>query len=124
MCIRDSDHDERGDAAQTGQGAGACGEHRETDEAAEHVDVAVGEVEQLDDPVDHRVAQGHQTVERADEQSVEHQLQVVVHRSPDRVGGGGNHADAGRSRPASAWRQPYSVSYTHLDVYKRQNLIR
>jgi hypothetical protein len=48
-------------------GAGADPEQREEgqgDEAAQGEDVAVGEVDQLDDAVDHRVAEGDQGVDR------------------------------------------------------------
>ena len=37
----------------------------EGEERPEHEQVAVGEVDQLDDAVDHRVAEGDQGVERA-----------------------------------------------------------
>src|SRR5690606_22696239 len=41
---------------------------------AQHVDVAVGEVQQLDDPVDHAVAESDESVERADDQTVPDEL--------------------------------------------------
>ena len=39
--------------------------------APEHEDVAVGEVDELDDPVDHRVAEGDEGVDRADREGVD-----------------------------------------------------
>ena len=41
------------------------GQHAEADERADHEDVAVGEVQQLEDPVHHRVAEGDQRVDAA-----------------------------------------------------------
>ena len=41
------------------------------DERADHEDVAVGEVDQLDDAVDHRVAQGDQRVDEAQLQAAD-----------------------------------------------------
>ena len=46
-------------------------EHEHRDEDADHEDVAVGEVDELDDPVDHRVAEGDEGVDRADRQGVD-----------------------------------------------------
>ena len=37
---------------------------------AQHVDLAVGEVDQLDDPIDHGVAQGDQGIHAAERQAV------------------------------------------------------
>ena len=42
--------------------------------APDHEHVAVGEVDELDDPVDHRVAQGDEGVDRADRERVRHLL--------------------------------------------------
>ena len=43
----------------------AATERSERQECAEHEHVAVGEIDQLDDPIDHRVAQRHQREQRA-----------------------------------------------------------
>ena len=53
--------------------AGRDGE--EADERADHEDVAVGEVDQADDAVDHRVAQGDQGVDEAQLEAVDHLLE-------------------------------------------------
>ena len=44
------------------------------EECADHEDFAVGEVDELDDPVDHRVAQRDQGVDAADRQRIEELL--------------------------------------------------
>lgn len=53
---------------------------RECAEAAGHEDLAVGEVDELDDAVHHRVADGDQPVHRAEEQPVGQLLRQGVHR--------------------------------------------
>ena len=59
------------------------GEHAVADERADHVDLAVREVQQLQDPVDHRVAERDQGVDAAERQPVDELLheEVPVHRS-------------------------------------------
>ena len=57
-------------------------EHEEADERPHHVDVAVGEVQELQDPVHHRVAEGYQRVD-APEREPTDQLtaeETPVHR--------------------------------------------
>jgi hypothetical protein len=49
-------------------------EEEEPDERPDHEHVAVGEVDQLDDPVDHRVAEGDEGVDRAEDKRVAHLL--------------------------------------------------
>ena len=66
----------RGCSSGTGRrwpGAGRDDVEQEdqADERADHEHVAVGEVDQLDDPVDHRVAEGDEGVDRADRQRVD-----------------------------------------------------
>ena len=46
-------------------------------ERADHEDVAMGEVDELDDPVDHRVAERDQRVDRADREGVDGLLDGV-----------------------------------------------
>ena len=86
-----SDGDEDGDeaAADQHQGdgdghGGAVGEDVEVDrEGAEgpgHEDLAVREVDELDDAVHHRVADGDQPVHRAEKQPVGQLLRQGVHR--------------------------------------------
>jgi hypothetical protein len=55
---------------QPGDRAGADAGKQDREERAHHEHVAVGEVDELDDPVDHRVAQGDEGVDRADRQRV------------------------------------------------------
>ena len=45
------------------------GQDEDRHEGADHEDVAVGEVDELDDAVDHRVAEGDEGVDRADRQA-------------------------------------------------------
>ena len=47
------------------------GEHVHRRERADHEDIAVREVDELDDAVDHRVADGDEGVDRADRQAVD-----------------------------------------------------
>lgn len=85
------DCDEDGDdsAAYQHRGEGyphgcAVGQNVEVDrecaEAAGHEDLAMGEVDELDDAVHHRVADGDQPVHRAEEQPVGQLLRQGVHR--------------------------------------------
>src|SRR4029079_2032989 len=50
-----------------------------TNESADHINVAVREVDQPQDAIDHRVAQGDQRVDRADRQAVNQLLNECVH---------------------------------------------
>ena len=61
-----------GDGARTGRRCTSVTPRRQ--ERADHEHVAVGEVDELDDPVDHRVAEGDQGVDRADRQGVDRLL--------------------------------------------------
>src|SRR5262249_4016897 len=54
-------------------------DHEETDVRPDHVQVAVREVEQLQDPVHHREAQRHQRIERARGESVHQFLEEEAH---------------------------------------------
>jgi hypothetical protein len=47
--------------------------------AAEHEDVAMGEIDHADDAVDHRVADRDQPVDRAERQPVDQLLEKIVH---------------------------------------------
>ena len=67
----DGDEDGDEDAADEHEGqrhphGGAVGQHVQVDgegaESADHEDLAVGEVDELDDAIDHRVADGDQPV--------------------------------------------------------------
>src|SRR5262249_12856652 len=53
---------------------------REGAEGAGHEDLAVGEVDELDDAIDHRVADGDQPVHGSQEQAVDQLLRQFVHR--------------------------------------------
>ena len=50
--------------------------------AADHEDVAVGEIDHADDAVDHRVADGDQAVDRTERDAVDELLDEVFHASP------------------------------------------
>ena len=54
-------------------------ERAEADERAHHEDVAVGEVEELEDPVDERVAERDQRVDASEREAVQRQLDERVH---------------------------------------------
>jgi hypothetical protein len=47
----------------------------EADERADHVDVAVREVEQLQDPVDERIAERDQRIDAAEDDPVDRELE-------------------------------------------------
>ena len=68
----------RTSAAAGGQGHQQGGD-AEADVGADHEDIAVGEVEQHQDRVDHGVAQGDQGVEAAPLQGVDHVLEKIGH---------------------------------------------
>ena len=58
--------------------AAADDEHAVADERADHVDLAVREVQQLEDPVDHRVAERDQRVDAPERQPVDELLNEEV----------------------------------------------
>src|SRR5215208_3847462 len=85
-------------------------EHGQPNEGADHEVVAVGEVDQLDDPVDQRVAASHErqpedlmTSSRAAERDFDASPVVMIVL---RLGAGG------RSKPAPHGRHPYCMSET------------
>ena len=51
------------------------GQDTEADERADHVDVAVREVQELQDSVDHRVAERDQRIEAAENEAVHGELE-------------------------------------------------
>ena len=59
--------------------AGQRDDHRVRGERADHHDLAVREVDELDDPVDHRVAERDDRVDAAERQAVHDLLQEDVH---------------------------------------------
>ena len=69
--------------------AGDPAQEDDGQERAEHEDVAVGEVDQLDDPVDHRVAERDERVDRADRQRVDRLLERLPQERHGRVVGAG-----------------------------------
>ncbi len=52
------------------------------DEAADHEDVAMGEIDHADDAVDHRVADGDQAVDGAQRDAVDQLLSEIFHALP------------------------------------------
>lgn len=54
--------------------------HGESSEASDHEDLAVGEVDELDDSVDHRVSDRDESVHRAEDESIGQLLRQFVHR--------------------------------------------
>jgi hypothetical protein len=52
------------------------------DEAADHEDVAMGEIDHADDAIDHGVADGDQAVDRAEHQPVDDLLGEIIHALP------------------------------------------
>lgn len=80
------DHD--GYRDQQGGAGREDGVGAERAEAADHEDLAVGEVDELDDAVDHGVPDGDETIESTEGQAVGQLLRQFVHRraSDERVG--------------------------------------
>ena len=74
-------------------------DHGQRQERAEHEHVAVGEVDQLDDPIDHRVAEGDQREQRAVGQPDQGVLQ-------ERLPGTRESAAANEARRSSAGCHP------------------
>jgi hypothetical protein len=68
--------DQRG---QADVGAGQRGDHRHGDHRPDHHHLAMGEIDELDDPVDHRVTQGHDGVDAAQREAIDQLLQQDVH---------------------------------------------
>ena len=52
------------------------------DEAADHENIAMGEIDHADDAVDHRVADGDQAVDRAEHEAVDQLLGEIIHALP------------------------------------------
>ena len=61
-------------------GSAEPAEHEEADVRADHEDLAVGEVQELQDPVDHRVPDGDQAVEAPERQARDELIEEVVPR--------------------------------------------
>ena len=57
-------------------------ERDQRDEAADHEDVAMGEIDHADDAVDHGVADGDQAIDRAEHDAVDQLLGEIVHALP------------------------------------------
>ncbi len=57
-------------------------ERDQRDEAADHEDVAMGEIDHADDAIDHGVADGDQAVDRAEHDAVDQLLGEIVHALP------------------------------------------
>ena len=77
-------------------------ERAEADERAHHEHVAVGEVEELEDPVDEGVAEGDQGVDAAERQAVQRELDKGVHAVRESTAGLNERAarPCGRAAPA------------------------
>ena len=88
-------------------------EHAKADERPDHVHVAVREVQQLQDPVDHRVAQRDQGIDAAQDDPVHAQLEeegpALGGREVDRV----EHPGDERDREAAEIPEPLSKIIVH-----------
>ena len=82
---QDADQADGSSIGRSGQAEGH-GHDPHRHEGADHEDVAVGEVDQLDDPVDHRVAEGDQRVDRAERQDVVELLDAKDEERDDAAG--------------------------------------
>ena len=57
-------------------------ERDQRDKAADHEDIAMGEIDHADDAIDHRVADGDQAIDRAEYNAVDQLLGEIVHVLP------------------------------------------
>ena len=57
-------------------------ERDQRDEAADHENVAMGEIDHADDAIDHGVADGDQAVDRAEHEAVDQLLGEIIHALP------------------------------------------
>ena len=97
--------DKVGHAERVLTGAREKSHHRGRDICAQGEDVAMGEVDELDDPVDHRVAQGDEGVDRAQRQRVRELLwadERVEHREEDDARNGNASVPAESDRAGDA----------------------
>src|SRR5438874_566130 len=74
------DRDQRPHGDVRARGATEQLQHAVADERAHHEDVAVGEVEELQYPVDERVPEGDERIDAAERQRVDGELDEGVHR--------------------------------------------
>lgn len=72
-------------------------------EAADHEDLAVGEVDELDDAVDHGVPDGYEAIEGTEGKAVGQLLRQFVHRRASDVRVGYESARGRCLRPRAAW---------------------
>ena len=91
---RDDQHDQQRQRHEAQAGEAEHQKRRHRDKGADHVDLAMREIDHADDAVDHRVADRDQPVDRPQRQAVDQLLQKICHpralrrRSPaDRVPG-------------------------------------
>ena len=57
-------------------------ERDQRDEAADHENIAMGEIDHADDAIDHGVADGDQAVDRAEHEAVDQLLGEIIHVLP------------------------------------------
>ena len=90
---------------------------RQRQKRAEHEHVAVGEIDQLDDPVDHRVAQGDQREQRAVGQADQGILQKTSATGPTRRPAAKSTGNIKRSCPPSSDRRPVARPRARADYW-------
>jgi len=79
---RDQQHDEQ-DHRNDGQPERHQDQERDQrDEAADHENIAMGEIDHADDAIDHGVADGDQAVDRAEHEAVDQLLGEIIHALP------------------------------------------
>ena len=73
-------HDDESDRQRTQmENLGQDHEDDQSDEGREHEQVAVGEIDHADDAEHHRVADGDESVDRAERQPIDQLLQEIIH---------------------------------------------
>ena len=83
------DDEARRDPQRRAGGAREHSQHNDPEIRPQHVDLAVGEVDQLEYPVDHGVAERDQRVDAPARQAAEEQLEEVLHAQAAAAPGGG-----------------------------------
>ena len=95
---QEHEQDEECDRDDGVLGAPEADQHEVPAEGADHEDLAVGEVQELEDPVDHRVAERDQRVDAPERQAVDELLDEEVE-----VHGGKSLSRKACGPPGSGW---------------------
>jgi hypothetical protein len=85
QCHRDQQHQEQRERHRTHADGDEAEKCDQRDKGAHHENVAVGEIDHANDAVDHRIADGDQSVDRAERDAVDQLLEEIVHALRSRL---------------------------------------